>query len=100
MGIHRYGEGGIAEPRDAAAALGTRLATPDVRIGPGRPITPAGPLAQFEQRKTRPSASTSCASLPGSGPLCEVAPRCVPKARNGHASSATPPTFATGDGEV
>jgi len=98
--MRRYGEGGNAGLQDATAAVGPRVATPDVRIGPGRPSTPAGLLAQFEKRKARPLTSASCASLPGAGPLCEVAPRCVPKAGNGYVSSETPPTFATGDGEV
>jgi len=99
--MRRFGDASVSEPRDAAAAVGQRLATPDVRIGAGRPTTPAGLLAQFEKKKHRLSTSASCASLPGAGPLCEMAPRFSASGRKGgYALSGTPPTFATGDGEV
>jgi len=99
--MRRYGDASVSEPRAAAAAVGPRLATPDVRINPGRPNTPAGFLAQFEKKRNRLSTSASCASLPGAGPLCEMAPRFSASGRKGgYALSGTPPTFATGDGEV
>jgi Leucine-rich repeat (LRR) protein len=121
--MRRYAESTGTKPPlkdQIAAAVGPRLGTPNVRIGPGRRAT-TPLLAHFEKKQSRPSTA-SCSSLPGSGPLCEMAPgfsksrpmssasgpslAATPSLRKGgYASSmsalpVTAPTFATGEGEV
>jgi hypothetical protein len=115
--MRRYGESGVVEPQAEVAALGPRLATPDVRIGPRLASTAAERLAQFEKRRatlstlSRPSTSASSSSLPGAGPLCEMTAGfsksrpsstagCASLVKGGYALSGPSPTFANGDSEV
>jgi Leucine-rich repeat (LRR) protein len=128
--MRRYGEStGIAAKMplkdQIAAAVGTRLGIPDVRIGPGRRAT-TPLLAHFEKKQSRPSTA-SCGTLRMSGPLCETDLRssknrpmsapglsksrplslttCPSQQKGGNASSSitlpvSAPTFASGEAEV